>query len=275
MTDSTRTQTLEKIIEWLFELQNEHRKMLRENDDDVDPDTIEKLVLNAVERRSFSYRYQAAYEDGNPVVYELAVKLVTQEDKLVHQKRFMPVINRMGLLRQFDEIQTEGALAAVSSLEPGQKIAISVAPSSLRNPYFFEHIMMLMSNNENIKNRIIFIISEDSYFHQTQQFNARLQAFRRAGIGIALDRLGGLHSSLRYLHDLDVDFVRFDAYLSKSIDDPKVRAVLTGLLQTVKTLGFRSWIRMIEEKEQYDAVMQMGIDIVQGKYLSPIDTIKE
>lgn len=275
MTDSTRTHSLEKIIDWLFELQNESLKMLRDNEDELDPDTLEQLVFDAIEARSFSYRYQAVYEGDKPVMFELAVKLVTTEGNLVHQKRFMPVVARLGLLRHFDEIQTEAALAEIPLLETGQKIAIDVAPSSLRNSLFFEHIMMLMSNNENLKERIVFVISENSYFHQTQQFSARLQAFRRAGIYIALDRLGGLQTSMRYLHDLEVDIVRFESHLGKSLADPKIRALVEGLQQTIRILGCRSWIRMVEDADQYAAAESIGIDFIQGKYLSPIDTIKE
>ena len=219
--------------------------------------------------------YQAAYEGGRPAIYEQAVKLVTADGSLVHQKRFMPAISRLGLLRQFDEIQTEAALAEIPALEAGQKIAIDVAPSSLRNSLFFEHIMMLMSNNENLKDRIVFVISENSYYHQSQQFNTRLQAFRRAGICIALDRLGGLQASLRYLHDLEVDIVRFESHLGKAITDPKNLALAEGLQHTIRSLGCRSWIRMIEDAEQYAAAKNMGVDFIQGKYLSPIDTIKE
>jgi EAL domain-containing protein (putative c-di-GMP-specific phosphodiesterase class I)/GGDEF domain-containing protein len=275
MTDSVRTKSLDKIIDWLFELQNENRKSEREAEDEVDPDTVEQLVFDAIEARSFSYRYQAVYEGEKPVLYEQAVKLLTGEGKLVHQKRFMPVISRLGLLRQFDEIQTEAALAEIPRLEAGQKIAIDVAPSSLRNSVFFEHIMMLMSNNEQMKERMVFVISENSFYHQTQQFNARLQAFRRAGIAVALDRLGGVQTSMRYLHDLEVDIVRFESHLGKSIADPKSRALLEGLQHTVKSLGCLSWIRMIEDEAQYAAAGKIGIDFIQGKYLSPIDTIKE
>jgi len=32
---------------------------------------------------------------------------------------------------------------------------------------------------------------------------------------------------------------------------------------------------MIEDAEQYAAAKNMGVDFIQGKYLSPIDTIKE
>ena len=275
MTDSTRTKSLEKIIDWLYELQNENRKMLREADDDIDPDTVEQLVVDAMESRSFSYRYQAAYEGKKDVIYELAVKLVTADGKLIHQKRFMPVISRLGLLRQFDEIQTGAALAAIPALEAGRKIAIDVAPSSLRNPLFFEQIMMLMSNNEELKDRLVFVISENGYYHQTQQFNARLQAFRRAGICIALDRLGGLQTSIRYLHDLEVDIIRFESHLGKTITDPKSAALVEGLKHTIKALGSRSWIRMVEDAEHYAVAQRIGIDFIQGRYLSPIDVIKE
>jgi len=273
MTDSTRTQSLEKIIDWLFELQNENLKMQKESEDEIDPDTIETLVIDAVQKRSFSYRYQPVYKNGDIVMYEMAVKLVSEEGKLVHQKRFIPVISRLGLLRQLDEIQTEAALAEVPSLKAGQKIAIDVAPSSLRNPLFFEHIMMLMSNNSDLKDRIVFVISEYNYYHQSQQFNNRLQAFRRAGIFIALDRVGGLQSSLRYLHDLDVDIVRFESHLGKTITDPKTRSVVEGFQHTIRSLGYKSWIRMIEDEAHYEASKAIDIDYVQGNYLSPIDTI--
>lgn len=275
MTDSTRSKSLEKIIDLLFELQNENRKLQREGEEEIDPDTIESLVTEAVASRSFSYRYQAAYEGESVLLYEMAVKLVTAEGKLIHQKRFMPIIHRLGLVRQFDEIQTEAALEQLSTLEPNQKIALNVSPSSLRNSHFFEHIMMLISNNDQIRDRMVFIISEHNYYHQVKQFNARLQAFRRAGICIALDRLGGQHSTLRYLNDLDIDIVRFDSHLAKAILEPKTEAIIHGLLVSVKELHYRSWIGMIENERQYAKAKALGIDIFQGKYLSPIDIIKE
>lgn len=276
MTDSTRTHSLEKIIEWLFELQRENIKMQNMGgDDDVDPDTIDSLVVEAIENRSFSYRYQAAYEDDDVLFYEMAVKLPSGEKKLIHQKRFMPVIRRLGLVRQFDEIQTEAALEHIPRLNPEQKIAVNIAASSLRNPRFFEHITMLLSNNTALKERLIFAFSENSYYHQTKQFNARLQAFRRAGVCIALDRLGGLHTSLRYLHDLEVDIVRFDFHLGKNADDPKTKVLIEGLHFAIKKLGLRSWIGMVEDEAKYRTVKALGIEIAQGNFLSPIDTIKE
>ncbi len=275
MTDTTRTKSLDKIIEWLFELQAENIKVEGKSEEDIDPDTIESLVMEAFESRSFSYRYQAAYEDKTALLFEMAVKLVTADGKLIHQKRFMPVIHRLGLVRLFDEIQTEEALKQLLKLQTNQKIAIDVAPSSLRNPHFFEHVMMLISNNETIDERVVFVISENSYYHHVKQFNTRLQAYRRAGICIALDRLGGLHSSLRYLNDLDVDIVRFDSHLTNTITEPKTEAIIKGLIYTIQQLKCRSWIGKVEDEMKYHAVERIGIDIIQGNYLSPIDTIKE
>jgi EAL domain-containing protein (putative c-di-GMP-specific phosphodiesterase class I) len=271
MTDSSRLQSLEKIVEWLYELQNENLKMQNESEDGISLDTIEALVVEAIENRSFSYAYQAVYDKDGIGLYEQVVKLVSQDGKLVHQKRFMPVVSRLGLLRQFDEIQTEAALEKIGSVEEPCKIALAVAASSLRNPLFIEHIMMLVSNNAQVRDRIVFIISERSYYHQIQQFNARLQAFRRAGILIALDRLGGMQTTMRYLHDLDVDIVRFENHLSKAVEDTKTQALIKGLQQAVTSLGYRSWIGMVEDEAQYETVKMLHIDFIQGNYLSPID----
>lgn len=276
MTDSTQMHELDKIIEQLFELQNEKRKMSMDQEgENIDPGTIENLVIDAIDSNAFSYRYQAAYSEGQVILYEMAVKLVTSEGKLVHQKRFMPVVNRLGLLRRYDQMQFDAAMNALGALPASEKIAIDIAASTLRHPHFFDHVMMQLSNNTLLKERLIFVFSETNFFHQTQQFNARLQAYRRAGICIALDRLGGLHSSLRYLQDLDVDIVRYDNYLGKEISAPKMQAMLEGFQTTIESLKIKSWIKMIETAAQLEEAKKLSIDIVQGKFLSPIDEIKE
>lgn len=275
MSDSTRANSFDKIVDWLFELQSENIKMLKEDEDVVDPDTIEQLVYDAIRTRSFSYRFQAAFKEERVLLYETAVKLVLSDQNLIHQKRFMPVINRLGLLRQFDEIQTEAAIDMINRLDGHELVAVNVAPSTLRNPHFFEYVMNHLSDNVGLKSRLVFVMSEQNYYHQTKQFDARLQAFRRVGIRIAIDRVGGLHSSLRYLQELKIDMVRFEGAFTKHVDDQKSRAILEGLAQITQKLGYLSWIRMIETEPQYSAVKAIGIDILQGNYISPVDTIKE
>jgi len=272
--DSTKFDNIDQIVERLFELQNEKRITQHERDEEIDPGTIEHLVLTAIEERSFSYRYQAVYDvDGNAVLHEMTVKLISKEGKLVHQKRFMPVVHRLGLLRRYDEIQVEAAVEAVRNFNG--KVAIDVSASTLRNPRFFDFVLMLVSNDGTLREKLVFVFSESNYYHQSAQFNTRLQAFRRAGICIALDRLGGVHASLRYLQDLDIDIVRFEGYFGKEIESAKVHAVVQGLHDTIRALGVRSWIKMIENESQYLAVKALGIDLIQGKYLSPIGELKE
>lgn len=275
MSDSTKIKGFEKLVDWLFELQSENIKIQKEDEDGIDPDTIEQLVFDAIDTRAFSYRFQAVFNHDTLYLYEMAVKLLTSEQKIIHQKRFMPVINRLGLLRRFDEIQTEAAIETIKTLKGGEKVAIAVAASSLRNPHFFEFVMMHFSNNAALRDRLVFIMSEQNFYHNTQQFDTRLQAFRRAGIRIALDRIGGLHSSLRYLQELDVDMVRFEGYFGKHMNDTKSQALLAGFVQMVKQLGYTSWVRMLETRMQLNVARSLDIDLLQGNILGPIDTIKE
>lgn len=275
MTDTSQTRHLQKLVERLYEMQNENRKMLFIGEEEIDPDTIEHLVIEAVEKKLFSFRYQSVYKQEKAVMVEMAVKMVTAEGQLIHQKRFMPVINRLGMLRRFDTIQTEAALSALKLLDEDQKIAINISPSTLRNPLFLDHVMMMLSNNNRLKRRMVFIISEVKYFHQQESFNARLQAFRRAGIIIALDRLGGLHTTMRYLYDLDIDMVRYESFLSKEICRRKTQAILKGFIKSASELGVESWIKLIEDEAQMACAKRLGIDLIQGNYLSPMKTLTE
>ncbi len=273
MSDSTHFKEMDRLVEWLYELQNEKRKTLSHLDEEIDHNTLEGLVVEAVEARRFSYRFQAAYHAGEAIMYEMAVKLLSDEGKLIHQKRFMPAVQRLGLLRRYDEIQVEAAIESLNKIDPNVKIAIDVAASTLRNPRFLEYVLMLFSNNEHLKDRLVFVFSEAMFYHQIVQFNAKLQAYRRAGICMALDRLGGLQTSLRYVQACDLDMVRYESFFGKEILDEKVQALLEGFEVSLKNLGLRSWIRMIETESQLEAAKKLNIDIVQGKYLSPIEAL--
>lgn len=273
MVDTTRTRDSGKLMEHLYDLQSENRETHLTNGDEIDLDVFDRLVIEAVNSRSFIFRYQAVYREGNLNMYEMSAKMQGEDERLIHQKRFMPAIGRLGLQRDFDNLQLEKAVERIAQLPDGVALAVNISANSLRNAYFFEHVTMLFSNNPVLKGRLFFVFSENSYYYQSERFNSRLQAFRRAGVGIVLDRLGGVHTTLQYLQELEVDVVRYDTNLTRRIGDPVQTALIEGFEKTMKQLGIASWCSHIETAEQFRKAEALGIDLMQGIYLKPIEEL--
>jgi EAL domain-containing protein (putative c-di-GMP-specific phosphodiesterase class I) len=87
------------------------------------------------------------------------------------------------------------------------------------------------------------------------------------GIHIAIDRFGEYHSSLLYFREIEVDMVRFDSRYTKGLSSNRYKDILKGLHVSINTLHSTSWMKMIEDENMYNTANEIGIDLMQGRYL--------
>jgi len=274
--DTRYSRDLEQLITRLFDLQEE-KKLDRQahEEEEIDPTELESSVIHAIQEHSFSLMYQVVEEKGAVSMLESSVKLINSEGKIIHQNKFMPVINRLGLSRTYDEMILEKVVKVCGTIPNHLMVALSVSPSSVRNNTFFERTLSLISNNEAVRGRIMFVLSENEYYHYPTRYNELLQAYRRMGIFIALDNLGAFKSTIALLKELKVDLVRFDNQYGKHIKDKEYQNIVKGLHIIAQGFGMSSWIRMVEDEEEYKIVKALGINFIQGNYLGKIALLEE
>ncbi len=275
--DNSFSQNLDQLLDHLFELQNEKltELTLEEEKKDINPTELENRVIEAVKKRLFQLMYQRVVEEDQIKIVDISVKLKSNEGKLIHQKSFMPVISRLGLLREFDTMVVEAAMQECCRVDESLIFAVAVSASSVRQQRFFDDMQMLFNFNEAARGRIMFILTEREFYHRIQHYNKLLQSYRRSGIQITLDRLGAFHTTMLYLKELNVDMVRFDASFGKEIKERGYRGILKGLSESAKFLGVRTWVKMIEDEEGQNLAREIGIDAVQGNYLGRIESLEE
>ncbi len=270
ITDTQFSNDLEYMIENLFEQQeaNRNQKQNFKNIENINPEIQESFVVNAIKNRSFVVMTQDVFEDEKSLIKECFVKLKTPDGKVIHQKTYMKVLNKLGLMVDYDLMILEQNIA--KCYDDSQNIfAMSISPSSLRNPSFTFKAKELLNNKE-IKNRLIFLLSEIEYYSQIDRYNFTLKSFRDLGVLIAIDRLGAIHTSFLYLRDLDVDIVRFDSFYTKEITNEKSKSIIAGFNLMAHKKNLKTWIKMVESEEIKTQVKELKIDYMQGKYLAPV-----
>jgi len=266
MNNTTLSRDLDYIIEDLFGLRKQN---IKDIDDERDPGEIEAYVKNALKSKEFTMLYQDVYSDENTTINECFVKLQTKNGKLLHPKRYMKVLYKLGLMLDFDLMVLENNIQKCKHSKD-EVIALNISPTSIRNPIFVRKVKKLLSDNKEIKNRILFLLYESQYYSHIQRYNAILQSLRKEGVLIAIDRLGSIHTSFLYLRDLDIDIVRFDSFYTKNLNNEKYKSIMNGLNTIAQANGVKTWIRMIESKEMFLDAKELKIDYLQGKYLSDL-----
>ncbi len=268
IVDTTYSKELDYLIENLFEIQIDKRsqKLLSQ---ELDPNEIELFVMNAIKNRSFTIMSQKIFNAKESNIEECFVKLITPSGKIIHQKIYMKVLDRLGLMVDFDLIILEKNI--INYLNSKNKFAMSISPSSLRNHIFIHRAKGLLANNIEIKDRVIFLLSENSYYSHVDRYNSILRSFKDLGVTFCIDRLGSIHTSFLYLRELDIDMVRFDSFYSKNILDDNYRGIVEGFNLMAHKKGVKTWIRLIETGEIKEKVDSLEIDYMQGNFLSPIN----
>ncbi len=271
INDTTFSKDIDYLIENLIELQNKNKdyKSVTNIDDDINPNELEFDVINAIKRRDLAIFTQDIFKKDSVVFKECFIKLRKEDKKLLHQKNYIKILDKLRLMNNYDLIALE-KIVDMCKKSKNEKFALTISATSIRNTHFLIKIREIFYKNESVNGRILLIFSESEYYPFIDKFNAILQQLRNLGIIIVIDRLGSLHTSFLYLRELNIDIVRFDSFYSKNIDEKKYKNTLNGFNVMAHENGVKTWIKMIENKNLYALAKELEVDYLQGRYLSPL-----
>lgn len=270
MVDSRLSDDYEMLLSRLYELH--HYRIRNEKEEIYSISELEIQIVDAVDKGRFSIGFWPLCCDQEKI-YDTSVKLVDLHGNFIHQNRYVPVLNRLNKMR-FLEMALLEKIGELSAQHEGHFI-LSITSTSLRNPYFFEHAITMLERFPQAKERITLMFEEKEYCHQIERFKQQLSQYRRVGYKIALDRLGGYHTTMLYLKEMDIDMVRFDPMYSRHIKEQGYQNILQGLNLSAHLCGAETWLGMIEDAHADSIAQSLKINYRQGNYLGKILTVDE
>lgn len=272
LLDTKHVKQQKEIVTRLYELQyaNKDKKTFTDQDDIV-PEELERSVLDALRAQRYSIAVQKVCCDKTAMV-EASFKLVDQKKGLIHQSRFIPFLNRIGKMREFESNILERVVHMAS--HDHTRYVVNLSPVTLRNGLFFQFALELLQRYPEVKGKVIIMIDEKEYPPQINRFREQIAQYRAVGYKIALDKYGVNHTTMMYLKELDVDYVRFDSLYTRHIKEAKYQNIIQGLNITAHLCGAATWMNMIEDKESDKVIQALKINYRQGNFHGKI-TVKE
>lgn len=271
LVDKSLSSDVLALIERLFELRDseveegEHIKGPTQGD--ISLFELEDNIRYAIKNRTFSLMYQPIQADEK--IAQVSIKLQGKNEKIIHQKTFMPVLKRLGFEREFDEIFLEKILQSCKKID-NISFAFNISPSVLRNGRFMQRFKQMVEKQKIDFTRLIIILSEKEVYANMQRYNELIQEYRRLGVRLVLDNVGSLNATVEYIKRLEVDIIRFDKPFSRHIDLPAYIALLHAYTGICKEMNMKSWIKMVDSDEVKEKFEEINIDYIQGNIISKI-----
>ena len=117
--------------------------------------------------------------------------------------------------------------------------------------------------------QLVLELTEHELFDSKTEGLAIIRILRERGISIALDDFGTGFSSLSYLADLPVNFLKLDiSFINRIPADPRSAKVVHAIIELAHALNLKVVAEGVERKEQVDFLRHEECEDLQGFYFS-------
>ena len=230
--------------------------------------SIENSLHTALETGGFSLHYQPIIRADGSIEAAEALMRCSVGGENIPPGKFIPVAEKTGLVIRLGEWSLlQGAMHARLLQDAGYhtKVAINVSRAQLVSPKFTQalHAALVCSN---VKPELVELeLTESLFMDISDTVQKNLKNAIAAGVGLAIDDFGTGYSCLANLKDIPAKKLKLDrAFVTVLPEDKRALAVVRAMTQLGHELGMTIVAEGCETKEQIDALLDAGVDAIQG-----------
>ena len=232
--------------------------------------TWKAKIEKALEENRFELYFQPIMRIADRSIshYECLLRMVGEEGEIIHPGKFVKVAEQTGLIHQIDQRAIELAFSRqVDIIENGFNISLSINLSAdmLSNPDAFSIISGLLKRYKLEAKHFIFEVTESQAVTRLQAAHDLILQIGSIGGSFALDDFGVGFSSMSYLKQLPVHYLKIDGSFVKNLTACREDRLFVGAINSVgKGMGIKTIAEFVENQDILEVLDEMGVEYAQG-----------
>lgn len=232
----------------------------------------ERMLRRALVEKRIVIEYQPIVDlkVGYPMGAEALVRIRDLRQRLMPPSSFLEVAEETGLLIRIDEVVLADALKRAAAWRAGlgtnfAGVAINVTARHLADSEFRRAIFDQLVANNVPPGDLQIEVTEQVLMEASNSALTGLRALRELGVAVGLDDFGTQYSSLAYLRQFPLDFVKIDkSFVDDLVTDAKVRAIVGAIIVLSHALDLTVVAEGVELPSQSQVLIDLGCDRAQG-----------
>lgn len=278
-SDSTDAQTLIKYADLaMYKAKETGRNNYKFFTKEMNEEISTKLLLENDLRKALVkdelevyYQPQLDLKTNRIVAMEALLRWHHPEKGFISPAKFIPLAEETGLIVPIGEwVLKEACKQTKIWRNQGHDISISVNLSNhqLISNNIVEMVKEILLQNELNPRYLMLEITESMAIANLTDTLIKLKQLRELGVNIALDDFGTGYSSLSYLSTLPIDSVKIDKSFINDITNKTKKEIVRSVSNIAYSIGLTVVAEGVEEEEQFNILHSLGIEMIQGYYLS-------
>jgi len=200
---------------------------------------------------------------------EVLLRLVDERGEIISPMAFLPVAERYDLMTTIDRWVIESVFAALKlqslSDQTSCVYTINLSTSSIKDEQLLDFLTQLVSGYQISPQTICFEINETVALSNLSAVTKLFMALKSQGFSLALDDFGSGISSLNYLKQLPIDYLKINGnFVRQMVHDPIAYEMVKMIHKIGQILGIKTIAKFVTEDNVLDKIREIGVDYAQG-----------
>ena len=238
--------------------------------------TLESELRRGIERDELLLHYQPQIDvaSGRIIGLEALVRWRHPQRGLVPPVMFIPIAEQTGLIGRLGEWVLRRACFDLLQLEEmginQVRVAVNISPRQFVGDDIVGTIETVLMESRITPSNLDLEITESTLMSDPERVIVQLERLKALGIHISLDDFGTGFSSLNYLKRFPADTLKVDrSFITDIVHDGKDEAIAMSIITLAHSMGMTVMAEGIEDRRQYERLLHLNCDMVQGYLLSP------
>lgn len=237
-----------------------------------DLDQVSDLQSAIIENRFtlHAQQIQSLKEEENSNRYEILVRMLDKNEKLVLPGKFMSAAERYQLMSALDRWVINKTLDELGNADNMLEVnlasfSINVSGQSLTDDDFVDYVAQRIVDSGVSPESLCFEITETAVVRNLERAQRFINKLSKLGCRLALDDFGTGHCSFAYLKDLPVQYIKVDGVFIRDIlDNPLSEAIVSSVTNIAQVMHACTVAEQVENDRVLTRLRDLDIDYVQG-----------
>ncbi|MGA2398454.1 MAG: bifunctional diguanylate cyclase/phosphodiesterase [Steroidobacteraceae bacterium] len=202
--------------------------------------------------------------------FELLIRMLGEHGEVIPPGKFLSAAERYQLMPTVDRwvVRRSCELLSAHAAAVGEDIArfaINLSGQSLQDETFLAFVEDTIKNSGLPPNVLCFELTETATVGNLERAQGFLRALQDLGCQFALDDFGTGVSSLAYLKDLSVNYLKIDgSFVRDSITNSRSESMIKAIAQLAKVMCIETVAEYVETDMLRARMADLGVDYGQG-----------
>jgi diguanylate cyclase (GGDEF)-like protein len=202
--------------------------------------------------------------------FELLIRMIGDRGEVIPPGKFLSSAQRYQLMPTVDRWVVRRACELLSEHKAAvgediARFALNLSGQSLQDETFLPFVVDTIKNSGLAPNALCFELTETATMGNLERAQLFMRALQDLGCQFALDDFGTGVSSLAYLKDLSVDYLKIDgSFVRDSIINTRSESMIKAIAQLAKVMCIETVAEYVETDVLRARMADLGVDYGQG-----------